>query len=229
MKTIVIGDIHGCYNRLKTLIDGMIEDESYIPDQDRLIFLGDYIDRGADSRLVIKFIRELQEKHNNVIALSGNHEDMVIEYIKGYDDSWKINGSDATLRSYSGHREEFYNDLKWMEKLPLYFEDENFVYVHAGIECGVPMEKQLRNTLLWVRDSFIYSMDSFEKTVIFGHTPSGLVGGDDCLPYRTIAGNICIDTGCVFSGVLTALVIGDGKIINFQQTNRFTKEERMSA
>lgn len=202
MRTIVVGDIHGCCKELKQLISELIECKKYNPKKDRLIFLGDYIDRGDDPRGVIRYIRRLQEKYDNVIALMGNHEDMMIKYSNGDKYSgWEYNGYEKTLWSYAEHKKELADDYKWMKNLPLYFEDEHRIYVHAGIEPGVPMENQKRETLLWVRDNFIYDCRDFSKRVIFGHTP------DLSSAYKTIAGNIGIDTGCVFGGKLTALLI----------------------
>ena len=210
MKTIVIGDIHGCYNELKLLISDLITRNVYNHKKDRLIFLGDYIDRGDDSRLVIKFIRELQKNHDNVIALMGNHEDMALGYFGSHREyGWLYNGYKHTLDSYEGYDSEFLDDLKWMENLPLYYEDDDFVYVHAGIDKRYPMNEQLRDTLLWAREEFIYDMSEYDKRVIFGHTPRHFK------PYYSNGNDICIDSGCVFGGSLTALVIEDGKEIEF--------------
>ena len=100
MRTIVIGDIHGCYDELKDLMETLEEEYEYRRGIDKLVFLGDYIDRGNNSRLVIEFIRNLQENNDNVIALMGNHEDMLLNYYKGIDDSWTFNGHNETLKSY---------------------------------------------------------------------------------------------------------------------------------
>ena len=82
MRTIVIGDVHGCYRELEELVSKLIEEKKYTPDQDRLIFIGDYIDRGDNPRLAVKYVRQLQEKYGeNVITLMGNHEDMLLAYL----------------------------------------------------------------------------------------------------------------------------------------------------
>lgn len=206
MKTIVIGDIHGCYNELKELVSYLESEKVYDKNNDKLIFLGDYIDRGENSRGVIRYVRKLQEENNNVIALMGNHEDMAVSYFDGDPfSSWTINGYEHTLRSYIGHTDEFESDLEWMRNLPLYHEDENFIYVHAGVNLNKDIAKQDRDTLLWIRDEFIYNTKDYYKRVVFGHSPS------IDKPYYTMNNSICIDTGCVFGGSLTALVIEDGK------------------
>ena len=220
MRTIAISDVHGCYNELKELIKTLEEEGKYNKNTDRLIFLGDYIDRGKDSRLVIKYIRELQEYNDNVIALMGNHEDMLLDYLCDRSESWVYNGHMTTLNSYDGFDKQFGDDIVWMENLPLYFEDEHFIYVHAGIDPSKPMEMQKKNTLLWVREDFIYDETECDKRVIFGHTPTmNLNGGSK--PVMTYGnGNIDIDTGCVYGGALTALIINDDEIEGFYQVEK---------
>lgn len=216
MRTVVISDIHGCYNELKELILSLEKEGKYNKDTDRLIFLGDYIDRGDNSRLVIKFIRNLQRKNNNVIALMGNHEKMLLDYQNGIDDSWMYNGCYQTMDSYEGFEEEFDSDVKWMERLPLYYEDDFFVYVHAGVDVNKPLKEQSKDTLLWIREPFIYNSKKYHKRVVFGHTPT-ISLGDSCKPMYTFADNIGIDTGCVFGGALSALIIEDDKVEGFYQ------------
>lgn len=215
MRTIVIGDIHGCYLQLKEMIDNLKAKGFYTPGEDRLIFLGDYIDRGKDSKLVIKYVRDLQETYDNVIALMGNHEDMLLNWYYSNDDLWIYNGYHTTLESYGKDYETFLDDIEWMKNLPLYFEDDNFVYVHAGIDTSLPMDKQDDLTLLWTREKFIYDGNKYGKKVVFGHTPSITITKKD-KPFM-IDGKIGIDTGCVFDGALTALQIEDGNIIGFYQ------------
>lgn len=207
MRTIVIGDVHGCYNELKALVGGLITKNAYNHKKDKLIFLGDYIDRGEDSRSVVRFIRGLQEEYKwDVVALMGNHEDMAIEYFSGENyPSWVYNGYESTLKSYDGYHDELMDDLEWMKRLPLYYEDDNYVYVHAGINKNLPMNKQSKNTLLWAREEFINDITKYDKRVIFGHTPKYLE------PYYSYGDDICIDAGCVYGGSLIALVIEDGK------------------
>lgn len=219
MRTIVIGDVHGCYNELKELISALEENNEYDKNIDKIVFLGDYIDRGKDSRLVIEFVRKLQKEHNNVIALMGNHEDMLIDYRDGLNHIWLYNGYDTTKDSYEGFDEQFEDDVNWMRSLPLYHEDEHFVYVHAGINPTIKMNKQDKNTLLWVREEFIYDERAYDKTVIFGHTPTANLNGS-WMPVETFADHVGIDTGCVFGGALTALIIKDGEIDGFYQVNK---------
>ena len=226
MKTIVIGDVHGCYNELKELLLTLEVNNEYNKDTDKLIFLGDYIDRGKDSRLVIELIRSLQKDNDNVIALMGNHEDMLLGYINGNDVSWLYNGCETTIESYDGYKKQFEDDVIWMRTLPLYHEDEHFVYVHAGIDAYEPMSKQKKNTLLWVREPFIYNFKKYHKQVIFGHTPTMNLSGK-CEPVRTSTNNLAIDTGCVYGGALTALIIEDDKIDGYYQVEKESMFEQL--
>lgn len=219
MKTIVIGDTHGCYNELKSLIATLEKNKEYNKKRDRLIFLGDYIDRGRDSRKVIGFIKQLQKHNKNVIALMGNHEDMLLKYLNRVDECWTWNGCEATIESYKGYEKHFRNDVEWMRNLPLYYEDEHCIYVHAGIDIDKSMEEQDKHTLLWVREPFIYNSGKCNKQVIFGHTPTLMLGGED-KPVRTYNGNLAIDTGCVYNGALTALILDNGKIDKFYQQKK---------
>lgn len=227
MRTVVIGDIHGCYNELKTMIKKLEKEGEYNKKTDKLIFLGDYIDRGDDSRLVIEFIRNLQKNNDNVIALMGNHEDMLLNYYRGFDNVWTWNGYESTLKSYEGFKEQLKDDVRWIKSLPLYYEDEHFVYVHAGIDANKPLEKQSRETLLWIREPFIYDEEEYHKKVIFGHTPTiNLIG--EFKPVCTPANNIDIDTACVYGGNLTALIIEDGEMKKFHQVEKEkTKKENL--
>ena len=229
MRTIVVGDIHGCFNELKTLILSLIEKQEYNKDTDKLVFLGDYIDRGEDSRSVIRFIRELQKDNNNVIALRGNHEDMVIDFFGDTRyQNWLYNGYQQTYNSYKGFTDDFIGDIEWMKTLPLYHEDDYFVYVHAGVDVNKPMNEQKERDLLWVREEFIYNFKKYHKKVVFGHTPTPHLTGK-CKPVYTETDNIAIDTACVFGGALTALIIDDSEVVKYYQVDKQIDDEQKYA
>lgn len=219
MKTIVIGDIHGCYDELKTLLFNLEVNGEYKKETDKLIFLGDYIDRGKNSRLVIEFIRNLQKDNENVIALKGNHEDMLLDHYDCKNSYWTLNGYEKTLESYKGFEDQLNNDVQWIRSLPLYYEDDYFVYVHAGIDVNKPMEQQDSDTLLWIREAFVCNRKKYHKKVIFGHTPTFYLTGE-YEPVYTISDNIAIDTGCVYGGFLSALIIKQNKIKDFYQVEK---------
>ena len=224
MRTIAIGDIHGCYNELKDLISSLEKNGKYNKDTDKLVFLGDYIDRGKDSRSVIKFIRDMQKNNSNVVALMGNHEDMLLGYVDGFDDHWIFNGYQETIQSYNGLKNQLHEDIAWMRGLPLYYEDEHFIYVHAGVDTNKPIDKQKKDTLLWVRDEFITDAKQYYKRVIFGHTPTIALNGE-CSPIYTFENNIAIDTACVYGGALSAIIINDGEVEEFYQVYKEDEED----
>lgn len=201
-KIFAVGDIHGCLGKLENLMEMIRPDRG----QDTLIFLGDYIDRGPDSRGVVDFILDLQKGYAGVVCLMGNHEEMFLDYIRDQSnrDIYFLNGGKATLKSYGRGadepvREEDFPEahLRFFRALLPYYETGNYIFVHAGLRPGIPLEKQSREDLIWIRRDFIFGPGESEKTVVFGHTPFRS-------PYAD-SRRIGIDTGAVFGGPLTCL------------------------
>jgi len=199
-KIFVIGDIHGCLDILKRLMDKI----PWEPKKDKLIFVGDYIDRGEDPKGVVDFIISLKKEYNNVECLLGNHEAMLLDYLKGRNrDIYLFNGGTTTLASYRVSRKSeddplipeehmsFYNELK------PYIELDNYYVVHAGFRPGINIEDQSLEDMVWIRYEFIDSSYNFGKKVIFGHTPF-----KEPLIMPTKIG---IDTGAVYGNKLTCL------------------------
>ncbi len=211
MRRIVISDIHGCYYTFMLLLDKV----KYNQSEDMLILLGDYIDRGKHSFEVIKFLKEL--KTENVVILKGNHEEMMCDTINGVNDGylWKCNGGNKTKKSYYKNKANLYLDCNWINQLPYYYEDEDFIYCHAGMP-KLKLKDCTRDDLIWSRNWINTMQDKTEKRVIFGHTPSS-VG-----VYVSLNENICIDTGCVFGYKLTAMIINNNKI----KYTSISKDER---
>ncbi len=199
----VIGDIHGCLAPLKRLL------ESLEPDlhQDRLLFVGDYIDRGPDSRGVVDYILSLKARYpaENIICLKGNHEAMFLDFLAGKDRPlFLFNGGLSTLQDYWGEEWENLPELRlpldhdrFYRELRPYYATEDYIFVHGGLRPGVPLEEQADEDLFWIRGEFIASPDDFGRLVIFGHTPfkQPLI-----LPNK-----IGIDTGLVYGNFLTCL------------------------
>jgi serine/threonine protein phosphatase 1 len=202
-RSFAIGDIHGCLDKLKDLIN-LIDPTK----EDRLIFLGDYIDRGGSSSGVIDYLIDLAGRIP-CIFLRGNHEDMFITFLEfGTNRTiFFANGGMKTIESYVKPERFMSNDQiarilpdthrHFFSNLKLYHEDEHYLYVHAGIKPQVPMRDQEKYDLIWIRDEFISSPTGIHKKVIFGHTPFArpMVKPD----------KIGIDTGAVYGGVLTAI------------------------
>lgn len=173
-RTFVIGDIHGCLTLLKRLIDKIPWD----PKKDRLIFVGDYIDRGEDPKGVIDFILELKRISEKVDCILGNHEAMLLDYLKGKNrELYLFNGGTVTLASYRFSRKNEddplipEDHLKFFNELKPYIELENYYIVHAGFRPGIKIEDQSLEDMIWIRYEFIESDYDFGKKVIFGHTP----------------------------------------------------------
>lgn len=204
-KIFAIGDIHGCLGKLRELLALL----PYRPGHDRLVFLGDYIDRGPDSAKVLDLLCALREQDPGTVTLLGNHEYLLLEYHRTGDPALlpylRRMGIDATLKSYGVHTGFGLQSLaflpaahrKFLEELQLYWQNETYIFVHAGLEAGLPLTEQDATTCCEARDSFISSDYDFGKKVIFGHTGFEL-------PLVT-ANKIGIDTGAAHGNLLTAV------------------------
>jgi serine/threonine protein phosphatase 1 len=199
----VIGDLHGCLAPLQRLLEHLEPDLH----QDRLLFVGDYIDRGPDSRGVVDYILGLKARYpaENIICLKGNHEVMFLDFLAGKDRQlFLMNGGLNTLRDYWGEGWDEQSELvlpldhaRFYQELQLFYEIEDYIFVHGGLKPGVPLAEQVDEDLCWIRGEFIASTEDFGRRVIFGHTPfkQPLV-----LPNK-----IGIDTGLVYGNFLTCL------------------------
>lgn len=208
MRQVVISDIHGMFDIfLKTL-----NDVEYNEKNDQLIILGDLIDRGNFSYDVVDYIIQLQ-KRASVIVLMGNHEDMAINSVENPSNTalWYYNGGRSTVESYEIKGFTINRHIDWIRNLPLFYEDDNFFFCHAGVKPEVPYNRQTRNDLLWIRGEFFDSPVKLPKEVIFGHTPFN--AGHAIFKN----GAIGIDAGCYHTKRMTSLVIEDnGKNIQKQ-------------
>src|SRR5262249_42406572 len=125
----------------------------------RFVLLGDYIDRGPDSRQVIQRLRRLTEQRpDDVICLMGNHEDMLLSAVAKLSDvlMWIHNGGNTTLDSYGVEMpaELPAGDIAWIHSLPLCHDDGLRFFVHAGIDPAVPLDQQDEHTMLWTRERY---------------------------------------------------------------------------
>jgi len=197
--TYVIGDIHGCLRPLQRLL------EKFAPQPgDEVVFIGDYIDRGPQSREVVEHLLGLSYR---CVFLLGNHEKMLLDYLDGKDEGlFLANGGLATIQSYGGHVANIPPaHLRFFRDLQLMYETEHYLFVHAGVRPLVSLENQTVDDLVWIRQEFFQFIGRFSKLVVFGHTPLRQV--------LLAPDRIGIDTGCVFGGKLSCLRLPDREII----------------
>lgn len=204
-RIFTVGDIHGCHDKLTALLSRM----DWRPESgDLLVFLGDYIDRGPQSYDVVETLLEIIDSDpNGVITLMGNHEKMFLDFLNGEELPHLFsNGMAATVRDYcKGDRQLSADHLMFYRNLRLFFETDDYIFVHAGLMPGRPLEEQSLSDLLWIRDPFLDSEFDFGKTVVFGHTP---------FKEPFIApGRLGLDTGAVYGGDLTCCVLPEMRFI----------------
>jgi serine/threonine protein phosphatase 1 len=212
-RFFTIGDIHGCVRELERLLAALP-----LAAGDTVAFVGDYIDRGFESRAVVDQLLDFQRRTDlTTVFLKGNHEDMCLGYLGragSWGEAWCLNGGAATLRSYGIDARLGGADaasrlppahLDFFERLETAYFAGGHLIVHAGVRPDVPWEDQDEQDLLWIREEFILQPHVLPQTVVFGHTPQRSVLVD--LPYK-----IGIDTGCVYGGMLTALELHERRL-----------------
>lgn len=239
-RTIAIGDIHGDLEQLRTLWSRLPE----LTSDETVIFVGDYVDRGPDSRGVVEFVRHLnQHTRARVVTLMGNHEQMLLEaYEEGKCESLvpPSNGVMATYRSFTGEAVETAGQFqrmlevrrwlpedvyRWMKDLPLWYEDEFAIYVHAGLEGEGEVwshpAKSDETALLWMREPDFWTGYK-GKRIVFGHTATFYLpcshlnfiekAFDDKRDVWFRGDLVGIDTGCGKGGFLSAVELPNLKV-----------------
>ena len=198
--TFAVGDIHGCLDRLQRLVAACEAHAGSRPA--RYVFLGDYVDRGPDSRGVIEFLmRRQRAQPDAVICLKGNHEQLAID---AHDSDravplWLANSGAITLESYGSSRISPAH-LAWLRALPLCHDDGMRFFVHAGVDLAKPLEQQSPEVMLWIRERFFNASEEVDcgRFVVHGHTPRR-DGKPELRKHR-----VNLDTGAVIGGPLTA-------------------------
>lgn len=220
-----VGDIHGRADLLADLLARIAEDagRSPVAEKRTLVFLGDYVDRGSDSRGVVDTLISGLPRGFDARFLKGNHEAILLDFLEDASKlpQWRANGADATLRSYGvdvagldrsgapadAWRQAFIAALpdahrRFYQNLELVAVCGDYLFVHAGVRPGVHLEAQDPEDLIWIRGPFLASDAPFGKVVVHGHTP----GAEPELR----ANRIGIDTGAYFTNRLTALRLEGG-------------------
>jgi serine/threonine protein phosphatase 1 len=218
-----VGDIHGELEKLEELIDSLP-----LRPGDRFVFLGDYVDRGADSFGTVEYLIKLKERYPCVFLL-GNHESMFLDFLGWTDsayfggDAFLMNGGDRTLASYgyfdreAPDRESFRLPKaheEFLLGLQLHHSDGDYLFIHAGFErdlldCDDPnyaLRKSRAEDLLWNRTTCDLP-HKLGVTLVYGHTPT-----EDFAVRWNLPFSIGVDTGAVFGGPLTAIRLPDETI-----------------
>lgn len=220
-RIYAIGDIHGSLDLLEALQDSILEDAAKAPDlRHVVVYLGDYVDRGPDSKAVIDRLLKDPLDALERVYLIGNHEVFLLQFLedKSTAMTWLMNGGTATCTSYGvdptmapdgvdalawlqGHLEKALpaRHKKFLQNLKLHHAEGDYLFVHAGIRPGVALEDQDPEDMLWIREPFLSSRADFGAVVVHGHTPSH--------EPEVRANRIGVDTGACFGGHLTALVL----------------------
>ena len=190
-RLFAIGDVHGHHAELMHLMQTLTDEAGLDPSRDTVVFLGDYVDYGPDTRGVVDQLIAWQEAYPHWVFLKGNHEDMMLDALVynsaryGFFGHWWGQGGRETAWSYYPDGISDYEraimqpaehipprHLDWLHGLPLLHEQDGYLFVHAGLRPGIPLRWQNDIDLLWIREGFIFSEADFEgRRVVFGHTP----------------------------------------------------------
>jgi serine/threonine protein phosphatase 1 len=221
-RVYAVGDIHGCPDKLRALHGMILSDAADAPKRRVVVYVGDYVDRGPDSRETVDLLIEEPLEGFESIHLIGNHEAFLLQCLEDEGDamSWLMNGGDATCRSYGVDPyapPDPADRFSWLQQalaervpdshlaffrgLAQHHVEGDYLFVHAGIRPGVALADQDPADLIWIREPFLSSEEDHGKMVIHGHTPTT---APDLRRNR-----IGIDTGACFGGPLTALVLED--------------------
>jgi len=221
-RVYAIGDIHGRADLLQTLHDMIIDDATTASQNVKkiLIYLGDYVDRGLESKEVIDALLNGSLPDFETVYLKGNHEEQFLDFMEdsSVGPDWFKIGGEGTVYSYGVRipgdvtpemRSEFIHGelqtavpkshLDFLSRLELTKEIGDYLFVHAGINPGRPLDKQVPEDLLWIRDEFLDSEVNFGKIVVHGHSITN--------DLEILDNRIGIDTGAYITDKLTCLVL----------------------
>lgn len=228
-RILAISDIHGCYNHFAKLLLKV----NYNPKEDQLILLGDYVDRGTQNLATLKFVKDLVEKYG-AIALRGNHDQALLDWLESPEEHtvfYFMNGGLNTIKEFvrkpniptnmdtfiqwaTQIKDEYKDMIEFLRNLPYYYETDQHIFVHAGINPFLKdWKKTAKYQFIWIRDEFLKNDHNLEKTVIHGHTPTISLHKSADIYF----GNkkIDIDGACVYGYQLNCLEIRDGEYRQF--------------
>lgn len=227
-RIYAVGDVHGRLDCLERLFVEINEDLQARPiAKSKIVMLGDYVDRGPDSRGVLDYLISISCEFE-LICLRGNHDDRLLGFVEAPDELSGVflrYGGWETLASYDVGKFRLHRDVsklsravaqnmpdghkKFLSGLPYYHIEGDYYFCHAGVRPGIDLEKQDPKDLMWIRDDFLTHRGSFGKVIVHGHTPRRQV---EILPNR-----INLDTMAFHSGTLSCAVL-EGDTCKIMQT-----------
>ena len=231
VRIYAIGDIHGRYDLLSELLETIEADaRGSGAERNILVFLGDYIDRGRQSKEVIELLVGGLPGGFEAVFLKGNHEETLLQFLEDpqVGRAWRNFGGLETMASYGvqqiaatdnierleAMRDEFERRMPdahvdFLKGLDLRFEAGDYIFVHAGVRPGIPLDLQSDQDLMWIREDFLHHNQRLDKMVVHGHTPSEEV---EFRPHR-----IGVDTGAYLTEKLSCIVL-EGRDVEVLQT-----------
>ena len=217
-----VGDIHGCHDLLVEAEKRIVADGAGRPGRHLIVHLGDYVDRGPRSADVLDRLTGPAPRGFTRVCLAGNHDEGMLRFLEdpGRNMPWLEFGGDATLRSYGldivhllrhmppGRLAAVIREaipqrhVDFLRDLPISLNVGRHIFVHAGLQPGLPLEDQQDEDLMWIREPFLTEGHGLDFTVVHGHTPSSEPSFGP--------GRIGIDTGAYMTGRLTVLRVEAG-------------------
>ena len=215
-RKIIVSDIHGCAYTFRVLINQKVK----LTKDDHLYLLGDYIDRGPDSKGVFDFIFELWNKGYSITCLRGNHEDMLLRSYDGdamYARMWRNNGGDQTMESFGLQydiRQIPSEYIEFMRGLDYHVDLDECVMVHAGLNFDLDNPFRDQYSLLWLRHWYKKLDRNWlgKRIIIHGHTPKPKRHIEESLFHLGDLPILNIDAGCYVYGHLCAFDQTNGKL-----------------
>lgn len=230
-RLYAVGDIHGRKTEVEILL-AHLENSEKLSKDDIVLFIGDYVDRGQESRDVVDLLIRFKARHQQTIFLRGNHEDMLLGFLGlgGHEGNvYLVNGGALTLTSYGidqqGSAPELREALQqrmppehmaFFQNLEGYVIAGDYVFAHAGLNPLRDLRMQIAADLFWIREDFIHNNHYFRRTIVFGHTPYEEVLFH--LPYK-----IGIDTGLVYGNALTCIEVKEKRVLQVKAGDKAVK------
>jgi serine/threonine protein phosphatase 1 len=229
-RVYAVGDIHGRMDLLEKLLVQIKTHAGQEKRQNSLVFLGDYVDRGPQSKDVVDYLMRMQWPGWDIVYLRGNHDQAVLDFLEdaSFYRAWREFGAAETLLSYGvtpprfdaeGAFAKAHDDflrkcpeshVEFLRSLPFFHIVGDYMFVHAGVRPGIALDRQSPEDMMWIREEFLFSDLRLDKVIVHGHSPSE----------RPVlrANRIGVDTGAYATDCLTAVVL-EGEECTFLSTS----------